>query len=65
MFTNAEKYNEYVKAYNELGEKFDEINLSDDLWNMFIDVCRKALHLDLEVACAEMELQRLLSRKRA
>ena len=62
MFKNAEKYSEYVKAYNELGEKFDEINLSDELWELFQDVCAKALHLDLAAACREMELSRSIAK---
>ena len=60
MFKNAEDYSELVKAYNRVGEKFDEINLSEELWQMFQDVYTKALHLDLEEACKEMELQRLI-----
>ena len=62
MFKNADKYSEYVKAYNELGEKFEEINLSDELWDMFHDVCMKALHLDLDAACREIELSRSMSK---
>lgn len=62
MFKNAEEYNELVRDYNELGEKFDEINLSDELWEMFQNVYTKALHLDLEKACIEMELSRSISK---
>ena len=62
MFKNADKYSECVRAYNELGEKFDEINLSDDLWEMFKNVYMKALHLDLDAACREIELSRSMSK---
>ena len=62
MFKNADKYSEYVKAYNDLGAKFEEINLSDELWDMFHDVYMKALHLDLDAACREIELSRSMSK---
>ena len=43
-----EQYDEYVKAYNTLAEKLDELGVSDDIFKELLNVCTMALNFDVE-----------------
>ena len=48
---NLERYNEYIKAYNALAEKLDELRASDDIFKELSNVCGMALNIDLDEFC--------------
>ncbi len=43
-----EQYDKYIKAYNELADKLDELGASDDIFKELLNVCTMALNLDAE-----------------
>ena len=46
------KYNDYAKAYNELAEMLEDLNVSDEIFRKLADVCNIALNINLdEISC--------------
>lgn len=45
------QYDEYIKAYNELADKLDELGASDDIFEKLSNVCTMALNIDLDEFC--------------
>ena len=40
------QYDEYIKAYNELADKLDELGASDDIFEKLSNVCTMAINFN-------------------
>ena len=45
------QYDKYIKAYNELADKLDELGASDDIFEKLSNVCTMAIKFDLDEFC--------------
>lgn len=45
------QYDKYIKAYNELADKLDELGASDDIFEKLSNVCTMAINFDLDEFC--------------
>ena len=40
------QYDEYIKAYNELADKLDELEVSGEIFKELLNVCTMALNIN-------------------
>lgn len=45
------QYDEYIKAYNELADKLDELEVSGEIFSDLSALCTMALNIDLDEFC--------------
>ena len=45
------QYDEYIKAYNTLADKLDELGVSGEIFSDLSALCTMALNIDLDEFC--------------